>query len=978
MHRRVPFAFNDFLFDEARLELSRDGERLKVDAQVLRFLGALLLRPGEFVSKEELIASAWDGRHLGDNVISVCAAKLRKVLGGEPNSFVQNAYGRGYRFVVPVRQVASRSTPPGTAQLVGRTGPANVLERAMQSAERGGGGVFVLMGEAGIGKTALAEDLARSLRGKDVGVAFGRCLDTETPNALGPWLEIAQTVAPSAALPGTPRDVEGDANTGTWPQTVQWFMEFCRTACSERTWLFVLDDAQWADAASLALLARLCREVSDLPLLVIVTVRDTDRPESPHAKRHLDDAIGHRNTTRLTLSRLAESDVADFVTQARGAPDPELARAIFAKSEGNPFFMVELLRDAESRPPDAQAPLSITGKSLEILRKTLRHLPDETQQELALAATIGRRFELGLLALASERDAGTVLTRLAPALEAGTIVPEGGNLTILTFSHDLTRAALYDELPQHTRASLHAKVAGALAQVQKRLGKSANAELAHHLLAALPYSDAAEAMKAARQAARVAQSLGAHADACALLRKALTAEALLLEERPALTGFLRLELAQAERAAGDPAFLEQLADATRFALRHRLGGVLAEVGHLMAGSPGTVPVPGAPNVLEAARTSLPAEDSGTRARVLGYLTNCPPYAGDATQVAALLDEAEVLAQNTPGAMLTILRQRLYFASGPGDEAKARAMEARMVRLIESAPRYYSHWYLALQFDSLLRALQKGDLPEAERQVAAYGAAAHRFRHMELQWHHARIETVLRMHRGELEYARTRFLALTEEAEQQGLHARADLQLTDLLELRRYTEAVPDSPAASLQRLHAADAAPPNIFAGRLRAVANLGALEEARQGLASIPPASLLALPRSRDYLCTLAHLASVSTATGLKEHSAVLYDLLAPFSAYFAVSISFHQAGSIELHLARLARSLGQETRAISHFEAAIVAHESLGLRPIAAGSRVELARALRSVGAEPARARTLLASARDTAIELGMHSLLRAIADA
>src|SRR6188508_2567408 len=110
---RVALTFDEFEVDSARNELRRAGVPLKVDALAIDLLVYLAGRAGELVTHEELIANVWGGRAVSDNVVSVCMAKLRKALGhrrGE-REFVVNVYGRGYRFVRPVRQRV-HSQPP--------------------------------------------------------------------------------------------------------------------------------------------------------------------------------------------------------------------------------------------------------------------------------------------------------------------------------------------------------------------------------------------------------------------------------------------------------------------------------------------------------------------------------------------------------------------------------------------------------------------------------------------------------------------------------------------------------------------------------------------------------------------------------------------------------------------------------------------------------------------------------------------------
>ncbi|HEX6240897.1 MAG TPA: winged helix-turn-helix domain-containing protein, partial [Polyangiales bacterium] len=187
------FAFDTFELDSERQELWRDRKLVKIEAVVIRLLIALVRNAGKLVTKDELVDEVWEGRAVADNVITVSMARLRKTLEDKrgEREFVATVYGRGYRFVRPVHvrdapsvepvrenSVSGRDAPP----FLGRERVLYRLREALSSARSGHGGICVLMGEAGIGKTRLVEVLEGELSGTNVQIAWGYCREAgDTP-----------------------------------------------------------------------------------------------------------------------------------------------------------------------------------------------------------------------------------------------------------------------------------------------------------------------------------------------------------------------------------------------------------------------------------------------------------------------------------------------------------------------------------------------------------------------------------------------------------------------------------------------------------------------------------------------------------------------------------------------------------------------------------------------------------------------------
>ena len=174
--------FGDFVFDPERQLLRKNGASLKVDPQQLSLLTCLATRPGHLLTREDILKQVWEGRAVTSSALSVAVAKLRKVLGGEgKQTYIENRYGRGYRFVMPVRKSdgvielsAIAEEPLEGESLVGRAEVSAQLLSTLESCCTGHGSMAALIGEAGIGKTRLAEALEQAAHARGVRSAWAR------------------------------------------------------------------------------------------------------------------------------------------------------------------------------------------------------------------------------------------------------------------------------------------------------------------------------------------------------------------------------------------------------------------------------------------------------------------------------------------------------------------------------------------------------------------------------------------------------------------------------------------------------------------------------------------------------------------------------------------------------------------------------------------------------------------------------------
>jgi DNA-binding winged helix-turn-helix (wHTH) protein/tetratricopeptide (TPR) repeat protein len=1000
------YAFDDFIFDDIRYQLSRGGTQLKADTQVLELLSYLLKNPGRVVSKEELIEQIWQGRTLGDNVISVCVAKLRKVLGGAGNRCVGNVYGRGYRFMRTVTVSDSPAVLPSAAparasvptapdadpQFLGRSDILAQLIQPLSRTREGRGRVCALLGEAGIGKTRLAEELESRALGLGIRTAWGQCHPFGDLPPLWPFLQVVRTwgVPLPASATGAlhveteaaePEEEQSEGwkrrSTDAWQQSVLFITDTVAKMCAIEPRLVVLEDVHWADAATLRLLTHLVKQVGQLQLMLVLTVRDTQLPKDELTRRSLDYVLGHRDCTRIKLERLSRADVFEYSRGLLGTKGDSWSDAVFEKSEGNPFFMVELLRPVADGRARSARELTLSGPVLDIVRQTLQDLGPECRRALSAAAVIGRGFDLGLLAIATQLDPAALLELLEPAMTSDVIVPERDSHTRYRFGHDLIREALYEDLPSMTRARLHLKVAEAQEQRAQDDPSLSMPEIAHHMLAALPAGDVKRAVDYAQRAATIATHVGAYADACRLLRRALDAMQLQPSIDPQISCELLYLLANTERAAGEPAFSTHLDQAVALAQRHGFRHILVAAALMVCGPPGAIATDGVAEIIEAALAVLPDSAATDRAMLLAHLSWSAPYTWERDKVERLLQEARSLAQNASGAAVrTVLRAELYYAGGPNNVEEVQSICRRMENMVApQQARQRARWSLEPQIARIIAHLQQGNVEDAAHETEVFGRAARELRHAELLWHYERMRTVLRMNVGEFAEAREALTELKRRAEQLNLHTRAALERIDWSELGFKTSIMPNPNVEYVSVLRPSLAQGPLTVAFKLQLLCRLGLIAEARAALEMISVERIMKLPTSRDYIPTLGHIGFTAAQTGNKELGKAIYELLLPYPHLNVVALSLHTFGPVGLTLAELASLLGKNEEAIAHYETALAEAERCGLRPVLAIGRQRFAQLL-SHGDAAARTRAsgLLAQCLSEAKRMGMAPLVAA----
>jgi DNA-binding CsgD family transcriptional regulator len=364
-----------------------------------------------------------------------------------------------------------------TPALVGRAVEQRLLREDLAAAGTGRGGLVVVSGEAGIGKTALASDLVAEAVVQQVCVLTGNCYDLTVTPPYGPWLGLAASYRPTADMPALPYAfetgrIEEIANQAALFSDVR---EFFATLSAGRPVLIVLEDLHWADPASLELLRYLGAGISAQGMLMLVTYRRDELTRTHPFYQQFPALIRESGGRRLDLHPLDTTDLRALVAAQYPMPisdEDRLVSYLECHAEGNPFFTAELLRSLvetgllrTTRKGWALDELNrIVMPSLvqQVIDGRISRLGDEMRQPLSVAAVIGQDVRLDLWTRVLGLDPEALLSIVERAIEAH-LLDATQDGTRVHFVHALTREALYEGIVPPRRRLVHLRVGEMLA-----------------------------------------------------------------------------------------------------------------------------------------------------------------------------------------------------------------------------------------------------------------------------------------------------------------------------------------------------------------------------------------------------------------------------------------------------------------------------------------------------------------------------------
>ncbi len=471
-----------------------------------------------------------------------------------------------------------------TAQLpqqvfVGRDDELAFLRGKLDRTFDGHGGIVLVGGEPGVGKTTLVRQFIREAEARGGLALFGRCYEIEGALPYSPFVEMLEQGL-AVMPPDLVREDMGDDAAEVarmvpeirrrFPDIPQpldlppeqqrrYFFNavgaFIGRAAARFPLVLVMDDVHWADVPSLLLIEHMAEIVPGMRVLGIGTYRDTELDMARPLAASLDRMVRARTVERVAIKRFDRDGVTTMIESLAGRTPPgALVDAIFSETEGNPFFVDEVYRhlveegrvfapDGEFRTDVAVDELDVPESVRLVVGRRLERLGSESQKALAAGAVVGRAFPFSMLEELTEVPGGRLLDIVEEAEAARVIVPEEREGEVhYSFAHELIRQTLLSSLSLLRRQRIHLAVADAM----ERRDKSHASEIAHHLLQAGVAADRNRTIACLERAADQAMSAAAYEEALRAIDDALS----LVTDDPLRAAQLQERRGQAIRVFG--------------------------------------------------------------------------------------------------------------------------------------------------------------------------------------------------------------------------------------------------------------------------------------------------------------------------------------------------------------------------------------------------------------------------------------------
>jgi hypothetical protein len=847
--------------------------------------------------------------------------------------------------VLPIERITAGNVT-GDGPLVGRLRELQELLDSLADAARGAGGVHLVLGDPGVGKTRLAGVLCDHAIAAGATVIRTRGWGRAAP-PYWPWVEIVRSLcdgvegavlrdelgpsadellrlAPELAerLPGA--RCPADPAAGDESSDIARFSLFdalvalLHARSAERPVVVLIDDLQAVDEGSLLALDFVSRMLRDAAVLLVVTMHE----RTPRQTASAQEAIANvaRASRRLVLGGLTRHDVAQLIEHASGAaPPPRLVDAVHRVTEGNPFFTREILALllAEGRIDDPPDELPLPDGVRELIRRRLEPLSDDARATLALAAIIGRTFGLPALDRASPPGRDSV-GALDAAAELGLVAAIPGSVGQYRFAHGLIVETLVADMTATARMSAHRAVGEALEHVYRGAIEAHLPELAHHFLSGAPRGDLAKAVDYAERAAERALDDLAYEQAAELFARALAALEMLAADVPRRAALL-LGLGSAESRAGRPSARATFEAAVAAARSIGADDILARAAL------GAAPFALTPGFVDDAHVALlvealdriGADDSTLRVRLLGSLAGALYWSDAAPRRAKLAHEAIDMARRL-GDDLTLafaLASAQLATQGPDTTQQSSewletlfALSERAGESVMTLAARSRHIDVLLELDDLAAAdiaietLERLARESRDRRAAAF-VPLHRARRASLE---GRFDEAHRLVAGVAAIAdelSASTIPIT-VASQRVVLSWQEHGVGSIVEhVRAYADGVPAMPVWR---------------AGLAAALAASGRAAEARLEYDRLAADGFAALPRDNLWLTAMVLLTETVAALELPAGAAAIYAELSPFAGRNVVLPTAAFLGPVELWLGVLARVEGRGAKTLEHLAAA------------------------------------------------------------
>ena len=474
------------------------------------------------------------------------------------------------------------------SSFVGRERELGDLTAAFDRAVDGEGSLAMVVGEPGIGKTSLCQQLSAHVRAKDGKTLLGHCYEegslslpylafveamrsyVQGRDADGLEDELGQGAADVARIVPEVRELlqigpgQAPGSEDDRFRLLQAVTSFLRNAADSQPLAIVLEDLHDADKGTLDLLTYLSRNLAGARLLVIGTYRDVEVDRTHPLSGTLAELRRASDFSRIALRGLNPDEVSRLMNEIAGREVAwTIAETVHRQTEGNPLFVHEVVRylvdegllteddgGATSTRPIATI---IPEGLLDVIGKRLSRLSSECNELMRIAAVIGREFRLDLLEPVAGVSEDGLFRSLEEAVTAGLIEERSSVRTGVTyrFAHAFFRQTLYEETIAPRRIRLHQRIGEAIEKVYADRLEDHASELADHFTNAPGLEDLSKAVAYGEMAARNAQNVFAYGEAVRLLEQALQVQEVLDPDDKARRCDLLLALGEALMPAGE-------------------------------------------------------------------------------------------------------------------------------------------------------------------------------------------------------------------------------------------------------------------------------------------------------------------------------------------------------------------------------------------------------------------------------------------
>ena len=894
----------------------------------------------------------------------------------------------------------------------GRVDQLETLLIAWKESAEGARRAVLVSGEPGIGKTRLVTEAVRSAHDRGAIVLWGRC-DEDLGAPYEPFVEAIRhyvaVVSPdqlraelgalggelvrivpeiSARVPSLAEPMRADADTERH-RLFDSVVDLLAEISAAHPVVLVLDDLHWADKPTLVLLRHLLRSAAPMRLLVVATYRDTDLDRRHPLSDVLADLRRQPGVDRLDLQGLDEDEINGLMTKTAGhdldAAGSVLAGMLHTETEGNPFFVGEVLRhltetgaivqvDGRWTTDASLADVGIPEGVREVVGRRLSRLSEALNSALAIAAVVGPVFDLATIEGAGGPTGDELFDALDEGAQFGLIREVPGTVGRYTFAHALVRSSLYEELTTNRRVRMHWRIAEVL---ESRYAASIDDhldELAFHAGEGALAGDPLKAVGFARRAGIRAmddlafeaaathfeRALGslelidgsAASDRCDLLLEWATALHLSSDERHRTVVF---DAAAAARAIHDP---DRLAAAALVIVKTSSGSTRSGMvdDELVA-------------LLEEALDAVPPEPSPLRARLLASLAVELQWAPVAARRVALAQEAVEAARliGDPDVLAYVLSRAwvsLDFTS-PWHTVYAPLVseaEAAAIRSADTAA------LIPVQQFSMWMAAMRGDRVAFASHFASYVRLVDQVRRPNLNVFRIWNEAAAAEYDGHSADAERLTIEGMQLAQQVDFPADVSSAFVGALFYAiRMSQGRIDELVDTIAGLVESQPGAPVWRVALCGALVESDRVEAAREHFMWLAADDCSRIPNDPQYPVTLNGLARVSFRLQPPEAMLqVIYERLLPFAGFFNWSgPTVNEAN--DLGLANAAARLDRPEDADRHFASAIALCESAGTRGYLARSHHDWSRALAERG-DGAKAREHAERALILGEELGM----------